>query len=146
MPLVDMDALIEEREGRKISDIFQTDGESYFRKLEREMSRELGGREGLVISTGGGIVLNPENIEALAANGLVVCLQASPDVLMERLKGDSSRPLLEGSKEEKIRELLEVRRPLYAAVPYQVDTDSLSPEEVAEQILSLYETNLEKRA
>ena len=142
MPLVDMDAVIEERAGKTITEIFAEDGESHFRKLEREMVRELAAKEGQIVSTGGGIVLNPENITDFEKTGLVVCLLASAETVLERVKHDTARPLLAGDKEAKIIQLLETRKPLYEALAHKVDTNGRpSPEPTATEIITLYESN-----
>ncbi len=135
MQFVDMDHLIEEREGRSINDIFASDGEPYFRNLERGLVRELSQREGLVIGTGGGVVLNRDNISDFAATGLCVCLNAGPEEILQRLEHDGSRPLLaEGDKLQKIKDILGTRAALYANVPEQVDTNGMSVDEVAARI------------
>jgi shikimate kinase len=139
MRLVDMDALIQEREARSISDIFATDGEPAFRAMERTMTQELSKEQNLVISTGGGIVLNPDNIADFSESGLVVCLTASVDTIFDRLEHDTTRPLLSGDKKDQIRALLETRRPLYDAIPRQIDGDRFNPEERASEILKLYD-------
>lgn len=138
LDFVDMDALIEERQGKPIPRIFAEEGEPAFRRMERELVRELAAREGQVIACGGGIVLNPDNLADYAATGLVVCLSAAPDTILERVAHETHRPLLaEGDKLQKIRDLLARRQPLYGAVPHQVPTDGLSAEDVAERILAL---------
>ncbi len=139
MELVDMDSIIEERAGRAISAIFATDGEAGFRKLERALAHELSQREGLIISTGGGVVLDPDNMADFKNNGLVVCLTASPATILQRLENDTTRPLLSGDKKEQISGILATRRPLYDAVEHQIDGDRLDPNERAEAILKLYE-------
>jgi shikimate kinase len=141
MPLVDMDTLIEERAGKPISEIFAGEGEAAFRTMERELVRKLAQRRGLIISTGGGIVLNPDNLSDFSKSGLVVCLTASAETVFRRVENDTTRPLLSGDKKEQIRTLLETRRPLYDAVAHQVDADRLDPEQRADEILALY--NLE---
>jgi len=142
MPLVDMDTLIEERTGKTINDIFAEDGETHFRTLEREMVKELATREGQVISTGGGIVLNPDNIADFEKTGLVVCLLANAETVLDRVRHDASRPLLAGDKATKITELLETRKPLYEAVAHKIDTNGRpSPEPTASEIIVLYESN-----
>lgn len=138
MELVDMDFVIEERQGRGIPDIFAQDGEPAFRAMERELVQELAQREGLIISTGGGIVLNPDNIADFEKTGLVVCLTASQETIFQRLEKDSNRPLLSGDKKTQIAELLEKRRDLYAAIAHQIDGNRLDPRERAEAILELY--------
>ena len=137
--LVDMDAVIEERAGKIISRIFEEDGEPAFRKMETEVALELSGRTGLVIAAGGGVVLDPRNMEAFSGGGVTVCLKAQPDTILKRVETDQHRPLLEdGEKAARVRDLLEKRRPLYEAVPLGVDTDDLGPEAVAERVLELY--------
>lgn len=132
MQFLDMDHIIEEREGRTINDIFATDGEPYFRELEFNLVKELSQREGLVIGTGGGVVLNEENIKSFASTGLCVCLNAAPEEILRRLESDGSRPLLaEGDKLQKIRDILDSRQALYAKVPEQIETSGMTVAEVA---------------
>lgn len=138
MELVDMDSIIEERAGKAISDIFATVGEAAFRAMERELVQELSQREGLVISTGGGIVLNPDNIADFEKTGLVVCLKASPEMIFQRVENDTTRPLLAGDKKAQIQSVLETRKPLYDAIAHGIDTDGLSAEETSKPILDLY--------
>lgn len=141
MPLLDMDALIEERAGKSINAIFAEDGEARFRAYERELAAELAQTEGNIISTGGGIVLNPDNLADFEKTGLVVCLLADAETVLERVKHDSTRPLLAGDKEQKIIELLESRKPLYEAIPHRIDTSGRpSPEPTAREIIDLYES------
>lgn len=138
MELVDMDAVIEQRAGIPISEIFATQGEAAFRTMERELAQELSQREGLIISTGGGIVLNPNNIADFEKNSLVVCLTASEETIFQRLENDSTRPLLSGDKKEQIGALLQKRAPLYGAITHQIDGNRLDPQGRAEAILDLY--------
>jgi len=139
LSFIDMDAIIEEREERPITDIFAADGEPYFRTVERALVQELAGQEGLVIGTGGGVVLNPDNVSDFEATGLVVCLQASPETILDRVIHDTTRPLLAGDdKMRKILDILEARQPLYDALPHQVDTNGLTVDAVVEQICALY--------
>ncbi len=138
MELVDMDALIEQRQGKTIPEIFAQEGEPVFRQMERELAQELSKRSGLIISTGGGIVLNPDNITDFEKTGLVVCLKASPEIIFQRLEKDTSRPLLSGDKKGQIEALLARRKPLYEAIEHGIDTDGLSDEQTAEPILKLY--------
>ena len=142
MPLIDMDTLIEERAGKTINDIFAEEGEPHFRTLEHEMVQELATREGQVISTGGGIVLNPDNIADFEKTGLVVCLLANAETVLDRVRHDTTRPLLAGDKETKIIELLETRKPLYEAITHKIDTNGRpSPEPTVTEIIKLYESN-----
>jgi len=142
MPLVDMDTQIEERSGKTINEIFAQDGEPHFRALEREMVQELASKDGQIISTGGGIVLNPNNIANFEKTGLVVCLLVDADTVLDRVRHDSTRPLLAGDKETKIVELLQSRKHLYESITHKINTNGRpSPEPTAQEIIDLYESN-----
>ncbi len=138
LELVDMDSIIVERAGRSIADIFATDGEAAFRAMERQLVQELSQREGLIVATGGGVVLNPANLSDFERNGLIICLTSSPEVILRRLERDTTRPLLSGNKKEQIQNLLNSRKSLYGAIRHQINVDQLTPEEGAEAILNLY--------
>ncbi len=139
LAFTDMDDVIVERAGKSIPAIFADDGEPAFRALERQVVVDLAARRGLVIATGGGVVLNPDNTRDLGASGLLVALSASPDVILERLRHDTGRPLLSaGDKGHKIRRLLAERQHLYNAIPTRIDTDLLTSAAVAERIMDLY--------
>lgn len=116
--LIDTDKLIEEREKMRISEIFATKGEGYFRQKETEclnsLFHELGSR---VISLGGGTPIREENREIIKKLGKVIYLQASPDTIYQRVKHDTSRPLLQcENPKEKIEALLTERNPIYESV------------------------------
>ena len=138
MTFLDMDEAIEKHEGRPVSDIFANEGELYFRKVERALVQELAAKTGLVIGTGGGVVLDPDNTADFECSGLVVCLQASPETILERVRHETHRPLLKGDMMGKITGILAKRQPIYDAVPNQVQTDGLSVAKVADEVLQLY--------
>jgi len=139
LTFTDMDDCIVERAGKSIPAIFADDGEPAFRTLERQVVVDLSARRGLVIATGGGVVLNPDNTRDLGASGLLVALTASPEIILERLRHDTGRPLLSsGDKGEKIRTLLAARQHLYNAIPEKIDTDPLTSEAVVQRIMDLY--------
>lgn len=134
---VDTDWLIVREHGR-IADIFAAHGEQYFRNLETQTVARLAEEDNLVVATGGGCVLREQNVELLKRNGKIFFLRAKEQTLVERVKGDTERPLLAGDLQKKIADLLAVRTPVYERVAdFIVDTDGLSPAEVAKQILSL---------
>ena len=110
-PFVDTDALIEEREGRSIPDIFQRDGEGAFRAMELKISRELSGRSGLVIACGGGLPMQDEAIATLKENGLVFWLDRDPAETYDSLN-TSHRPLAQSGREDFIRRYQD-RVPIY---------------------------------
>ena len=133
---LDTDDLIQTRTGRTIADIFAKDGEAAFRALERQTVGELATRTKTVISTGGGLPVNPENLAQLKTHALVVCLWASAGKIWERVRSQSHRPLLlDPDPRQKIRELLEIRAPFYQQADVLINTDSRSAREVAQQII-----------
>lgn len=133
---VDTDAIIEQRHG-PIPEIFATRGEGTFRRLEREVAAELADLDGLVIGTGGRLLLDPVNAEALGRTGRVFCLTATVDTILQRVAPDgrvAGRPLLAGSDaRERIIALLAERAEGYGRFE-QVPTDGRSPVEVADDI------------
>jgi shikimate kinase len=132
---VDTDELIQTHTGRIIADIFKTDGEPAFRALERKVVLELASRTKTVISTGGGLPANPENLAGLKTHALVVCLWASPEKIWERVKNQSHRPLLEDpDPQKKIRELLAVREPFYKQADVLMNTEIRTVREMAQQV------------
>ena len=135
---VDTDDLIVERDGRAIADIFNEDGETRFRELEAEVAGELAGRRGLVIATGGRLMLDPGNAATLGATGPVFSLSAEPATILERVAAeDGRRPLLAvDDPERRVRALLQRRAAAYARFR-TVDTVGRSPGEVAETIGAL---------
>lgn len=137
--LVDIDDLIVKKEGRSISDIFAQSGEPYFRKAEKEALREVAAKTRQVVDCGGGIVIDSENIMMMKQSGRLVCLSARPEVILERTKRQSHRPLLNVAEPlAKIKELLEVRKPYYEKADFTVDTSDLTIQQVAEKILEWF--------
>jgi shikimate kinase len=133
---VDTDELIEKRMGKTVTQIFAEQGEPAFRQMEQKVIEELAGKQKLVISTGGGVVLNPANLTSLKAHALVVCLWASPQVIWKRVRTQTQRPLLQTPDPlAKIRELLAQREPLYRQADVLVNTGSRPPKEVVQQVL-----------
>jgi shikimate kinase len=133
---IELDAMIEEKAGKPVTAIFHDEGETGFRKLEIETAAEVARRKNVVIACGGGIVLNKINIERLAKNSVIVCLTASPAVILKRTAGDG-RPLL-NVKDRKIRieELLKLRRPYYEqSAEIMVDTSRLTLEGVVRKVM-----------
>ncbi len=134
---VDVDQLIEEEKKMKISDIFKKKGEKYFRELERKRIKDLSKKENLVISTGGGLGANRENIELMKKTGLVVWLDVSLDEIIKRCKGDKNRPLL-NQPYESLKRLYDSRKPVYKMAHIHIKTDNKNPEEIAEEIIDVY--------
>ncbi len=139
MDFIDLDEYIEKKEGRSIREIFEFESEEYFRNLETRTIKSLFKLSNTVISTGGGSVLRKENRDNLRKLGEIVYLKADVDTLVDRLKGDESRPLLQAESEAELRKriasMLESRNPYYEIFADQVVyTDRLSPFEIAEII------------
>ncbi len=139
--VVDIDLWIEAAQKRKIPEIFKKDGEARFRELEKEAIRQVAlSQSGIVITTGGGAVLDPENLEILKRTGWVVALSASPQTIYERVKDSRHRPLLKGGDAySEICKLLEARKPFYAKADREFITDGLPPDQVAQTILESLE-------
>ncbi len=140
MAFTDMDAIIVEREGRPVTRIFAEEGEPYFRACERALAVELSETAGRVVATGGGIVLDSGNIRDFDRTGLVVCLTATPEAILQRVQHDTQRPLLaDGDKLTKIIDLLDKRRNLYEAIPCRVDTSSMPIIAVVNEVIHRYQ-------
>ena len=142
MRYVSTDDLIEKREKRTINEIFTKSGEDYFRGVESDVVRELAGQDGLVVDTGGGVVVREENLANLKSAGIVICLTADEDAIMERTKKYKHRPLLNVEDPKlKIRTLLAKRAPFYAKADYCIDTGKLTVRQVVEKITEIAATS-----
>ncbi|NOX20467.1 MAG: shikimate kinase [Nitrospirae bacterium] len=136
MEFVELDAEVEAEEGISIKEIFERYGEPYFRDLETEIVKRFSQKEGLVISTGGGVVLREENMKALREKGIIVCLWAEPETILERTSGNNERPLLNVDDPlNRIKELLQQRRPFYERADIMIKTDSKDLDTVVNEII-----------
>jgi shikimate kinase len=145
-PFLDMDALIEKRQRRTIREIFETEGEAYFRQIEAELCRELAGWQGHVIATGGGTLVSPENQATFAAENLVICLDCEPEVLWLRLANARNRPMLDSpDRQARLMALLEARQPAYAQIKQHVDTSNRPIYEIVAEIEGIWR-RLKRRA
>jgi shikimate kinase len=132
-PFVDTDEDIVKRIGMVIPEIFKNYGEDGFRHIERRICRFYAAQRGYVIATGGGMLVDEGNRDVMIASGFVVCLNAPPEVIRQRLQKDSvARPLLAGDWQG----LLEKRREAYSAIPCQINTANKMPDEVAQEIVT----------
>jgi shikimate kinase len=134
---IELDVLIEKKAGKSIPEIFRESGETGFRELEIEVTREAALKENVVIACGGGVVLNRINVDRLRTNCLIVCLTAAPLVILKRTSGDANRrPLLAvDDRMAQIKELLRFRRPFYErAADITINTSRLNIEGVVERI------------
>ena len=158
VPFKDTDVLIEEREQRSVSEIFRTEGEMYFRDKETELLTEIAGsactctmKSGIsadatevqslkkIISVGGGTPVREQNRPLLKKCGTVVYLRVRPETVYERLKGDTTRPLLSCADPlTRIRELMESRREAYeGSADYVIDVDGMEPDEICDRLSDL---------
>lgn len=135
---IDTDVEIERRAGKTVGDIFEDDGEASFRQMEQDLVRDLARQQGLIISTGGGLVMNPDNVTTLNGCGLIVCLTATPEEIFERVSAQQQvRPLLlEDDPRKKIEQLLTQREPVYSQFE-QLSTSGKSPDELVARLLEL---------
>ena len=140
---IDTDVLIEERQQRSVSEIVKSQGWEHFRQMEKSIVEEIAEQDHLVIATGGGAVLDPENISAFKKNGMIVWLSADGKALQERMAGDSrtvdQRPSLTGKGTlEELEEMIAFRTPFYQrAMEVQLDTSAMSVEAVVISIFSI---------
>jgi shikimate kinase len=136
---IDTDELIESRAGRTIADIFAQAGETAFRAIERQVVGELARVRRTVISSGGGLAAEPDNLASLKEHALIVCLWASPELIWERVRHQSHRPLLnDPDPMARIRKLLAAREPFYRQADVLVNTEMRSIKEVAHHVLHHY--------
>jgi 3-dehydroquinate synthase len=140
---VDTDELIESRNKRSISDIFQELGEEAFREMERAIVKEIAELDSVVISTGGRLMLDPENVNALSRNSRVLCLVATPDEILTRVSEDQGhkRPLLSvPNPKQRIVDLLQERNDKYRRFP-QIVTDEKKPTDIAKGLVEFINTS-----
>ncbi len=135
LAVVDTDDVIEKDSGMDIEEIFSRLGEVRFREMEKEAVKKVSSLKNHIIITGGGVVLDKENLRNLRKNGVIVFLHASPETIYNRVRNETHRPLLQVKNPlEKIVELLEYRESFYANNDLQIDTENLSITGVAEEI------------
>ena len=136
--LIDTDHSIENDQSREIKDIFSQDGESFFRNLETLKLKELTNVENAVISTGGGIILKDEN-RSILSNLFTIYLKADFENIFNRIKQDTSRPLLlTDDPYNTAKDIFKSRQSVYESFKIHVRTDNKTPQQVVEEIINLY--------
>lgn len=136
MKIIDIDTEIEKSMKMTINDIFKQFGEPRFREIETEIIKQVSENKNVIISTGGGAVLKQENMDAVRKNGVIVCLTATPETILERTRSNKERPLLYVENPlERIKELLHFRTPFYEKADIMIDTEKKSPIHIAEEII-----------
>jgi shikimate kinase len=143
MKFVDMDDIIEQRHNQTVSQIFETKGEAHFRQQERALVRELASGEGRAIATGGGVVLDANNLRDFGRTGVVICCWVDAGVAYERTKDAKHRPLLgllgaDVDRRTRVETLLRERESLYKAIPLRIDTSAMTVEQQAGEIVRIY--------
>jgi len=141
---LDTDKIIEKDEGRTISEIFKENGEIYFRQLEKELVKEIAEKSNLVIATGGGMLLNQDNLSLMSRTGYIFYLYADIDRLINRIGNGKNRPMATEKNRDEIIKLYESRVDCYNILPNRIDTTGRQPSEIAEKIISMYNAFLQK--
>ena len=137
--VVSTDAEVMARAQLSIPEIVKQFGWDHFRELETEVCRNIINQDGLIIDTGGGVILRDENVSTIKTNGVIFWLTAQVPTIATRIGGDTQRPSLSGTKSfvEEIEEILRDRQPKYkAAANHKVPTDHYSPEQIVDLILA----------
>lgn len=135
---LDLDDLIIAQEKKPIAKIFEEKGEVYFRKVEKEVVKEISAQKNLIVACGGGVVIDKDNLESLKNSGMVICLTSTPEIILERTREFNHRPLLNVDNPiEKIKELLIKRESFYNQAHYILDTTKLTPAQTKDEILKL---------
>jgi shikimate kinase len=133
---IDLDKLIEEKENKTIAEIFKEKGEPYFRGLEKKFLKDAANKKNQIIACGGGIVIDQDNIKLMKNSGTMVCLTATPDVILERTRKSNHRPILNvPDPHETICALLADRQQFYAQADISIDTSEISIKEVAARLI-----------
>lgn len=135
---IDTDAVIEQRAGRTITDIFAQDGEAAFRQCEAQVCAEIVAGCHRVIALGGGALLDPQTHALVAANSLIICLDAGIDALLDRIGDDPARPLFSADR-DRLSALYAQRAAHYAGLPHHVDTSAITPVRAVEEVLILWQ-------
>jgi shikimate kinase len=133
---IDLDSVIQQQTGKSIQQIFSEQGEPEFRQIERRAIQSCRELKNAVVALGGGAYLAEENRNVLRGTGITIWLDCPLEICFERVRGDGSRPLV-GSEVE-MKALFDKRRPAYALADYVVQTGSLSPDEIALEIIRLH--------
>jgi shikimate kinase len=148
LKFVDIDDLVEERQGVPISDLVKSHGWGHFRKLERSTIEEISKEDHLVIAPGGGAMLDTDNVKALRKNGFIIWLKADKQTLLKRLNQDpgtnTRRPTLTGrGTSEELKEVMSLREPIYERISeIQIDTSMIDVETVVENILTVLKNRM----
>ena len=135
----DIDKIIEEEEGLKISDIFKQKGENYFRKIEEKICLRILKLNKKIISLGGGSFLNNKIREEIQNNHVSFWLNWNTSTIIRRIKKNKNRPILKGMSENEIHKLIIKRKKIYEKAHLKINCENLSKNEIINKIIKLYE-------
>jgi shikimate kinase len=139
MEFIDSDWSIEQKAGKPIARIFEDEGEATFREMERQFIESGHAETGQVVSCGGGLPVQPGMADLLKEKGIVICLFARPETIVSRTVSNPKRPLLNvENPEEKVRELMEAREPVYMSTGIGISTEGRGIAEVVSNIVRVY--------
>lgn len=140
MIFYDTDKIIEEQEGKTVSEIFEENGEKYFRELENKVAIALKNAENTVIATGGGFVINPQNIELMRQNGVIINLKTNPEIITDRIEsGRETRPLMQTNSIDEVIERFNLRKIYYNNNDFSIKlTKEMSIDECVELVINTY--------
>jgi shikimate kinase len=140
MQFIDIDHLVEQDQEMYISEIFSLKGEAYFRELESKFVQKVSQYTNVVIATGGGVVLNRDNINNLKKNGIIIRLKANIETILRNTSKNNTRPLLQnGDVRSRIEEILKQREKYYQNNHYEIDVSFLTIEQVVSEIIKIYQ-------
>ena len=137
----DIDSIIEKQDGRKIAKIFNTEGEDFFRKLEEKVSIKILKLKNKVISLGGGAFLNENIRKEVLSNNVSFWLNWKDNTLINRIKRNNKRPIINNSNENEIKKLISERLKIYSMADFKINCEKFTKNEITRKILDIYEKN-----
>ena len=137
----DIDSIIEKQDGRKIAEIFNTEGEHFFRKLEEKVSIKILKLKNKVISLGGGAFLNENIRKEVLSNNVSFWLNWKDNTLINRIKRNNKRPIINNSNENEIKKLISKRLKIYSMADFKINCEKFTKNEITRKILDIYEKN-----
>ncbi len=137
----DIDSVIEKQDGRKIAEIFNTEGEDFFRKLEEKVSIKILKLKNKVISLGGGAFLNENIRKEVLSNNVSFWLNWKDNTLINRIKRNNKRPIINNSNENEIKKLISKRLKIYSMADFKINCEKFTKNEITRKILDIYEKN-----
>ena len=137
----DIDSIIEKQDGRKIAEIFNTEGEDFFRKLEEKVSIKILKLKNKVISLGGGAFLNENIRKEVLSNNVSFWLNWKNNTLINRIKRNNKRPIINNYNENEIKKLISKRLKIYSMADFKINCEKFTKNEITRKILDIYEKN-----